>query len=287
MVSEDGANTWVSYPLNLPYYNVEYTHLTDDTLLLWTYETTNSTRAISFNGGQTWEKDLIPYIGQIDDNKCYVLDWYFGRISESTDWASTWSDVPSSGMVPRVSLPWVTWLPNFNLHQQGIGIISEQDGPWFTADRGQHWKIAPNVPFYYSHYHWYNFPTALLPGAMKYEMNNGYLYVFSEAKGIWRTPIEPIRTQLPILVLTDSNNETMKDAIGFNVYPNPNNGIFDIETPVNFTGNIVIYNFMGQIMQKIEPNAINTQLSIEKKGQYLVVFEENGVVLSRKKVVVL
>ena len=89
--------------------------------------------------------------------------------------------------------------------------------------------------------------------------------------------------------LAINNTDLTNQGPSFKLYPNPNNGSFNIETnfPLTDIGNLKITNLMGATVYETQNVASNTvQLQSPAKGTYFVVMIlKDGAVLTRKMVV--
>lgn len=80
-----------------------------------------------------------------------------------------------------------------------------------------------------------------------------------------------------------------QDNALFNVFPNPNNGSFNVIIPQNSKkSKIEIYSIVGQLILSKQLNAGNTFINLEKERgifMYLII-DENGKVDGRGKIIV-
>ena len=78
----------------------------------------------------------------------------------------------------------------------------------------------------------------------------------------------------------DANHNIINDSENLTVYPNPSQGIFNIDVPFNnqHTATIKIYNIQGQIIKEQElNNSINTfDISSEKNGIYFYILRSGN-----------
>jgi len=90
----------------------------------------------------------------------------------------------------------------------------------------------------------------------------------------------------PTLTPPASVNE--ENVIKFNVYPNPNNGIFNISAASNEKQEIEVQNVLGQVVYNQALNNGNTQIDLSNydKGVYTIsVTNENGLSSSKKIII--
>lgn len=94
-----------------------------------------------------------------------------------------------------------------------------------------------------------------------------FIYGVTSQDGTPQTPVlryQPISSPLTI---TNNNNDVT------NVYPNPSNGIFTINTGKNFVEKIEISNSLGQVVyENLKPLSNNLKIDLSKfsKGEYFV-----------------
>ncbi len=155
----------------------------------------------SFNIGQTWEAiPLTENIGQISWNEKKQLVGVVegntdGKVFLSTDLGNSWSQTFSTTerypyildfYVPRIRFPLVN---------EGLILMQASDGLFASHNEGVNWTRIQNLPFFN-----FTFDATLgqgiggyTEGARFYHINDGYLYAATEAQGIWRTELAPIR----------------------------------------------------------------------------------------------
>lgn len=73
----------------------------------------------------------------------------------------------------------------------------------------------------------------------------------------------------------------------YSISPNPNNGVFTIESKYNRQGKIIIFNFLGQKVYETEISQTNQQINLnqKKKGVYFYQFVSSNNVVQKGKIV--
>jgi len=90
----------------------------------------------------------------------------------------------------------------------------------------------------------------------------------------------------PSLTPPASVNE--ENEIKFNVYPNPNNGIFNISAVSNEKQEIEVQNVLGQVVYNQALNNGNTQIDLSNydKGVYTILLTNKNGLSSSKKIII-
>ena len=101
--------------------------------------------------------------------------------------------------------------------------------------------------------------------------------------------LEDIFEEPNLLSFTLNNTTISNHNLNFNLYPNPNNGTFQLETnfPLSEIGTLTITNPLGVTIYKIKELVSNTiQLQTSVTGLYFVIVTlKDGSVLTQKMVV--
>ncbi len=83
--------------------------------------------------------------------------------------------------------------------------------------------------------------------------------------------------------------ENPEDAHVFELYPNPNNGIFNVEFPNNHERHLTLYNLQGQAIYYIKHigqlAGINVQHLSLPEGVYIMQIEDEGVITTERVVI--
>ncbi len=172
----------------------------------------------SFDGGQTWETINITLPTQ------HTLKSIFSEGGKLI--AYSWSN-PSNpnGVSVFISLDLGTsWIQTFHtnlyyvekgilkgentsfpLFHEGLLFMHSNFGLHFTSDAGLHWTTLSNLPFHNriplreSGSFLRPMVDTLVQGATSYFVNDGYFYAATEAQGVWRTELAPIRDKALVL----------------------------------------------------------------------------------------
>jgi len=116
----------------------------------------------------------------------------------------------------------------------------------------------------------YYYVNSLTPSPLDFTYNIGVLYGIQPPDGLGVAKISPITS--------------------FKVYPNPGNGIFNVELE-SLSGNpqITVYNVLGQQVYSSKLTSVQTSINLsnQAKGVYLYkVLDENGVSISTGRLVI-
>jgi photosystem II stability/assembly factor-like uncharacterized protein len=201
--SDDYGLSWTEIQAPFEFADCISFQATGDTLFFLTRIANNWTLFRSFNIGQLWQSiPLTQKIGQLFWNEKKQLvgieeGGASGNIFLSLDFGSTWLQTFSTDehypyiadfSGPRIRFPLVS---------EGMILMQAAEGVYVSHNEGLNWTRLLNLPFF-------NFtfnriigqnPTigGYSEGARFYHANDGYLYAATEAHGIWRTELAPIR----------------------------------------------------------------------------------------------
>ncbi len=225
----------------------------------------------SEDGGQSWnpiggQADIISDLG-VDIN---------GQVMAATseglliwDGSETWSVVPAFEDIYTKAIV-IDNRPALPVYYVG----TEKQGVFVSADGGTTWDSFNE-----------GLKKSNITRLRLTDSNPRNLYAGTEDGGVWVTTLKKETTAVSIL----HNPE-----ISFNIFPNPNNGTFNIITDCNseLKGNLKIINFLGEIIYLNSNVRIGSkkayEISIDKvtPGNYVLTFTDDKLMINRKVIFV-
>ena len=175
-------------------------YVSDDAGLLWTAHPLSFPMTIFAEG-----QNLVGYYNPGNSS--------VAKIYRSTDLGITWDTT--------ANIPFMNWKKLRLFYTGGLFYLHFDDKLFISANLGENWTEIQHLPFssrafrfgLYSNY------DTLVPQAIRYFTDKGFLYAGTEAQGIWRTPLDSI-----LLKLTNTSSVTIlppaaKEA--WQIEPNP------------------------------------------------------------------
>ena len=172
----------------------------------------------SIDKGVTWITDTLPvtlpHVFASGDTLVYFTG-FFPTVNYSTDGGETW----------EVQTNWLFYLYTLNSSEpakifgfyDGIFLAHSIGRLMFSGNFDENWKTMQDIPFGTRIKHTGLIapsPQIFVRGADQYLTKDGYLYAYSDGKGIWRIAISEIRdpTKISGKVFSDKNNNCQFDA---------------------------------------------------------------------------
>jgi len=222
--------------------------------------------------GQTWKKCIDPsnaqgafipkdiFISSLNDSIVYVAGFY-RKILKTYDYGNTWNNIVYN--LPNLGINSIVEWENDPYHT----IFAALDvGVFYINDTLTQWKYLSN-----------GLPNVIV-NDLKIDQNTNTLYAATYGRGVWKCDLNQ---------LTGIEEKSIAEKIV--IYPNPNNGSFQIKLPepANYTVNII--DIHGKVIVKENINSTDTYTTNQKlvSGLYFIqINNQKGNIIGNYKVVV-
>jgi hypothetical protein len=232
------------------------------------YVATNYQLFKTANNGGTWNlintsTEAITYIAVSPTNPQYVYLTHSGytngyKVSKSPDGGTTWNNYSGTAL-PNVPV-------NCIVYQNGTN-----EGLYIGTDLGVYYKNATMSD-------WVSYNTSLpnvVVNELEISYNDGKLWAATFGRGLWKSDL---------YISTSVSNNTIENN-NINLYPNPNNGLFEIKfNGINVKSNsisIQVTDIFGRVVyqtsnQTISKSPISIDLTNQSNGVYYVIINDGN-----------
>lgn len=211
----------------------------------------------TINGGNTWT--LLNGSGMGTTMQIYftdILNGYtvnnVGAVYRTTDGGLTFDTVGQTCLQTPFDMQFINDSTGFVVGS----FVNASCDVSYTTDYGQTWK---SMIFPYAYAGW---------GVFAFDTAN--VFLVGQNQTIIKTSVDG--------VVTSEYKPAITNTDPYKIYPNPSEGLFKIESTINTSTSIALYDITGALLYQnsYQENTINLDLRSYKKGMYLIKLLNDG-----------